>query len=124
MNTLEREHLITDWIALHHLTEESEEYNRHLWAERKLSELTRIEPDLCWELILSILSRDRTERTLANLAAGPLEDLLSAHGERLIDRVEDRAQRDAIFRQVLGAVWQGDMSDNLWNKIRILSTRK
>jgi hypothetical protein len=42
---------------------------------------------------------------LANVAAGPLEDLLKREPDRFIDRVEIQARRDAKFRRCLTGVW-------------------
>jgi hypothetical protein len=40
---------------------------------------------------------------MASLAAGPLEYLLTTHGEDVIDRLEARARQDADFRRLLEA---------------------
>jgi hypothetical protein len=120
MNPGERERLITDWITMHHLPEESEEYKIHSWAERQLCELGRNDPELCLDIILTIIDRDQTNRVMANLAAGPLEDLLSEHGDRMINRVVTLAKSNDRFKHLLGGVWQGDMSDELWTRLQDL----
>lgn len=59
-----------------------------------------------WRAILAVLSRSPPEAVVAQLAAGPLEDLLQRHGEAFIDRVEDEARRSVPFRHLLGGVWK------------------
>lgn len=49
--------------------------------------------------------RDGSDPLLANVAAGPLEDLLCRSPDRFIDRVEQQALRDPKFARCLTAVW-------------------
>jgi hypothetical protein len=51
---------------------------------------------------------------LANLGAGPLEDLLARHGSEFIEQFETLARQDAEFRRLLGVVWQNNIADDLW----------
>ncbi len=39
------------------------------------------EPHVAWELILAILDADNSMKVVANLAAGPLEELLATHSD-------------------------------------------
>jgi hypothetical protein len=43
---------------------------------------------------------------LANIAAGPLENLLTRSPEQFIDRVAEEARRDARFRGCLTGLWR------------------
>ena len=72
------------------------------------------EPDSLWSFILRVHERDSGERVAAYLAAGPVEDLMSQFGESYIERVEDLANKDVRFKQMLCGVWQSMMSDELW----------
>jgi hypothetical protein len=121
MDASERERLVTDWIVMHHATEDSEEYERHRWADVRLSELVREDPDLALELILSILARDTSDRVVSNLAAGPVEDLLGEHGDEVIAAVEGIARGNAEFKRLLGGVWQGEMPDRVWERVKAVA---
>jgi len=55
---------------------------------------------------------------MANLAAGPLEDLLAHNGEDVIDEVERLARIDAEFRKCLTGVWQNAMSHELFARVQ------
>ena len=46
---------------------------------------------------------DPSHHNFQNLAAGPLEDLLSEHGAALIERVEHEAPTNPAFNLLLGA---------------------
>jgi hypothetical protein len=50
---------------------------------------------------------------LSNLAAGPLEDYLVAHGETEIERVERLAKHDPSLRDLLAQTWKNSMSDEV-----------
>ena len=109
---------------MHHLPEDSDEYTVHSWAERKLSELARVDPNLCLDLIMAILGRDKTDRVVANLAAGALEEMMSENGEKMFDRVAKLSTENADFKKLLGGVWQGDMSDTFWNRFQKLANKR
>ena len=59
-----------------------------------------------------------TDIVLSNLAAGPLEDLLSYHGAEIISSLEAEAQVDNRIRWILGRVWRNDISQDVWDRIR------
>ena len=67
------------------------------------------DPERAWSFILLLIERAPTEHALDCVAAGPMEDLLTAHGETFIDRVEHAAKTDQRFKRCLGNVW-GDFS--------------
>ena len=118
VNNFDREHIIRAWIALQEAEEESAFYEHNLWAAEKLWEFSQDNPELCWELILEILHREPSDKVLGNLAAGPLEDLLAAHGSEFIEKVEQQASQDKRFRKLLAGVWQNEMSDDIWNRVK------
>jgi hypothetical protein len=88
--------LLDDWI-LHAQT---------FWAAAEVAELSRREPAATLDFILEVLKRNPQPRVLANLAAGPLEDLLVYHGPAVIERVEALAAEDTVFSQLLSGVWR------------------
>ena len=61
---------------------------------------------------------DPAHPTFKGLAAGALEDLLSEHGDELIEKVETEARRNPQFNLLLGGVWQGGMSSEIWRRIQ------
>src|SRR3989449_8134031 len=52
-----------------------------------------------------LVCHPNADDVLGSIAAGPLEDLLAAHGARFVARVEQQARRDDRFRACLGGVW-------------------
>jgi hypothetical protein len=76
------------------------------------------EPEKGWLAILSALQDPRQELGLGNLAAGPLEDLLSFHGNDFIERVETEAKTNPKFAWLLGGVWQHAIDDEIWARIQ------
>ena len=87
--------------------------------------LARENPELGWAIILAILERidaEPSSRLFQVLAAGPLEDLLSSHGDAVIERVEVEAKRNPRFRLLLGGVWQNAMPQPIWSRIQAYRT--
>lgn len=109
------------WIKLYYLPEESEERERNFWAFERLGDLCRDDPEAAWRVIEEILQKDSTDVILSNLGAGPVEELLVAHSQRFIDRLESRAERDAKFRKLLGVVWQSEIPEDVWKRIKAVA---
>ncbi len=124
MNKEEYQDLIDTWIAHHKEGDPNKVNESTFWAWEELDDISRHDPDLCWELILEILRTDQSDRVVGNLAAGPLEDLLVRHGPKMIDRVESQARKDLQFRNLLGGVWKNAISDEVWNRVQAVSGAK
>lgn len=104
-------------IWLQSLSEHSEEIpEEDLSLDLGLMAMER--PEDCWEVMLFIFRQTTDERTLANLAAGPIEDLLVFHGEKVINWVGLEAQRDPKFRAILSGVWRNAMHAETWDKLQ------
>lgn len=110
--------LVKAWIALQYAEPKSQAHDDNFWAFTELSDLCETSPDRCWTVIQEIRRVDGSDKILANLAAGPLEDLLVQHGHRFIDAAETLAREDAQFRKLLGALWQNDVADDVWARIK------
>jgi hypothetical protein len=87
----------------------------------RLRELIRGDPEATWSVIGKMLERDTSDAILSNVGAGPLEDLLVAHGARFIDRIEKRAESDMTFKKVLGTVWKNAMSEDVWQRVKAVA---
>lgn len=70
-----------------------------------------------WKFIKHTYQQDLSDTVVANLAAGPLENLLSQFGEEYIDEIESLAKKDPKFKDLLGGVWQNNMSAGVWSRV-------
>jgi hypothetical protein len=122
MNT-DIDKLVTDWVAFVRSERDSPESERYLWAHGAFWDLCRENPDDAWCAILNVLARNPDARVIRNLAAGPMEDLLTNHGAEVIDRVEKRARADRTFAALLGGVWKNDMTDEIWSRVSAAKSR-
>lgn len=75
------------------------------WEE--LNDLARHEPEKAWLEIKAIASELETEKQLAYLAAGPLEDMLVAHGPKMIEIF--KGDDFDMLRLLLPYVWTSGM---------------
>lgn len=98
-------------------------------AQFLLTDLPKEEPQLVWDTILLIVRaypeadfyndiETEAQAVCGTLAAGPVEDLLSFHGQDFIDRFEREARADRRMAWVLGGTWRFDMNDGIWNRVR------
>jgi len=56
------------------------------------------------ELVMALLSSSPDGSGAATVGAGPLEDLVTQHGEELSPRIDELARRSPLFHQALGSV--------------------
>ena len=118
MDTTELMQISQAWIEYHHAGDQADEHHRDFWAYEKLSELTREAPETAWDLMVAILRQDQSDTIVANLAAGPMEDLLGMHGERFIQRIESMAKVDHLFYKLVTAIWQNEIPDGIWLRLK------
>jgi hypothetical protein len=109
------------WIKYHYLPGREQATSPLFDARIRLDGLVRGEPETAWRIIQEMWSFDQSEFILANIAAGPVEDLLSKHGPQFIERIEQLARRDPVFRKLLGAVWRCGMAKDVWDRIRAVA---
>lgn len=86
------------------------------WAIEKFVDLEADFPELCWQAINEIIEKKPTKRVLANLAAGPLEELVELHGPDYIDRIEKVAQSSSDFRVLLRELWE-TTDEAIWARL-------
>lgn len=94
------------------------QYAEHSQAQSTLWDLCRRDPERAWTIIEAVYQQQPSGDVLGQLAAGPLEDLLSQHGEQFIERVERLGYADERFLPVLTGLWQQGMSDEVWQRIQ------
>ncbi len=97
------------------------EHERSYWSWGGLSALCVSEPDEAWRLILLLVANAPSDAALSIVGFVPLTELILAHGEALIDRIEAEAARDPRFRRCLTSVCQEpcepDIPEALWSRI-------
>jgi hypothetical protein len=102
MNDLERANLAKAWIAHQKTKRGSTEYPSLFWTFEQVCDLVQDDPEEAWKVILSIWFLDQSQATMQNLSAGPIEDLLSQHGEKMISHLEIEAKRGSIICEFAG----------------------
>ena len=122
MNEADDLELAKAWIALQHAERRMKDDDPRFEAHVTLDEIRTTDLERCWSVILKIFMLDRSDQLLANLAAGPLEDLLAQHGERFIERVETLARQEPRFRFTLQMVWRNAISAPVWARLRKAAT--
>jgi hypothetical protein len=124
MNDHDTRSLAAEWIAFWKSPVGSNERELLSWAKEKEWELIRESPQDGWKLILSILQLDNTTEIHEFLSQGALEDLLSYHGEAMIDAVEREARSNPRFASLLGGVRKNSMSEVVWSRVQAVWNRQ
>lgn len=81
-------------------------------------------PEHAWQAILAVVADPRAQPFLGLLAAGPIEDLLSLHGEQFISRIDEEARVNAVFAEALNGVWRSTISDDVWERFQEVRVRR
>ncbi len=105
MNKEEKEKLITAWIKATKAGAKMPTHTDNDWAIDIFIDLPDQNPELLWSLIQDIINIENDENLLANLAAGPIEDLMCVYGEEIIERVKKEAKENIKFKQCIQGVW-------------------
>ena len=104
MNQSERKKLINAWFAASEAGVNTPIHKENWWAVETFINLPEKTPELLWELILEAIEKEKNEKLLSHLAAGPIEDLMCKYGEKVIDRVEIEAKSNLSFKNCMGEV--------------------
>jgi hypothetical protein len=95
MSSQERNRLAESWLQV----------QRHFWAFISLDQLCENEPEEAWSVIQLLIDLSDTDDLLGDVGAGPLEDLISNHAPRFVDRIEESARNSPAFKKALSRVW-------------------
>ena len=60
------------------------------------------------DLVVALIEAAPDSQGVANVAAGPLEDLVHAHGDDLVEQLETLARQSPVFATALHGVWLSD----------------
>jgi hypothetical protein len=112
------ETLASSWIRLQYTDRKSDRYMPLIQESMKLDELSCESPSASLEVIACILAQDSSDHILANLGAGPLEDLLARSGASIIDEIEEWATRDELFRRTLSMTWKQQIQEDVWARVQ------
>lgn len=103
MSPEEQERLVRTFLRYQRTGRESRS-----WADDRMRDLVRLQPEEAWPVIRAIVTAADDERTLCDVGAGILENLVRDHGAQFIDRIESAARGDAKFRVALSCVWASE----------------
>lgn len=110
--------LVNDWIRLYSAGIREAES-----ACEGFYELVQNDPEAAWACIIEVCRLTDNEKVLSNLAAGPLEDLLTYHGSKFIDRVETKARQMPAFTYTVKGVWKNAMEPEIWERVRAIQVK-
>lgn len=109
---------ISTWIKLQHADQESQQAEELMWAANKLNILCITDPLDAWDLTKGIADETDNEWVLTNLASGPIESLLSMHGDSVISLILEYAGKSEKFKKSLSNVWKNEISDENWEALQ------
>lgn len=115
---MEIEKIAKAWIEMWSYEVNAPERDNYEWVEDFEYEATHEKPENGLKMILEILAHNPNDRVIEVLAAGPLEDLLAYHGETIIEKIEEEAESNKSFANLLGGVWQNMMPNHIWERIQ------
>jgi hypothetical protein len=121
MNFSSNQEIAETRIKLQHTTRKDSERSTMFLAYEELDRLIHDDLEEAWKVIRIIYKTDSSGHMLANVAAGPVEDILVYHGEEFIDPAEQLADNDPIFKKLLGAVWRNNIPQDVWMRVKAVA---
>ncbi len=125
MTALEMDELARNWIRYQEAWERvggpCRECTELQWAYNAVDDMIVDRPEESWQLILAVRRINRSEMVEQMLAAAVFEDLMSAFGATLIERVEAEAKRDPSFTGVIRSSYRAHMSDEVWSRLKVIA---
>jgi hypothetical protein len=118
------EDLARAYIAFQQAERKTDQWDALFWTHERNDYLTMYLPHKAWRVILLIWSKDQSVKTMQNLSAGAVEDLLSRNGTEMIPLVEAEARRDPSLAKLLGGVWKNRMTDEVWSRLQAVWDRR
>ncbi len=109
--------LIDSWFKLQYSEVKSLEKDENFWAYEVLDRLCEDEPERCLHIIENMCSSTDDEFLLANIAAGPLEDLLVRCGDLIISKLEDVVEGNEKMKKIIPLVWKNDIDEEIWDRL-------
>jgi hypothetical protein len=73
-----------------------------------------------WSFINAAICHANTDEELGHIAAGPIEHLLSKHGDDYIDRIEEMSASNARFKRMMCGAWKHVMNDDVWKRVQAI----
>jgi hypothetical protein len=127
MTDLEIDDLAREWIAYQEASEGAGQNCREVselqWVYNLVDEMIREQPEETWKFVLAVRRLDRSEMIERDLACQVFEDVMSAHGATLIERVEAEAKRDPSFVRLIELSYRLEMTDDVWSRLQLLANQ-
>ena len=89
--------------------------DKYMWAYECLFERIYNAPETAFEVLHTLIQQAKTKAEASSIAAGPLEDIISKHGETFIDRIEIHARQSLRFRYILSGVWPDKNNTDIYS---------
>jgi len=90
------------------------------WNQRAfgvVDTVVQIDSELGWTIVLALVD-GADDDTLPTVAAGPLENYVTAHAARMVTRIEAQAEASERFRDALAGIWVwADLPSTLFERI-------
>ncbi len=117
---MNKNELAEAWIKLQSLPQDSTDADELMWAAEDANMLSITSPSDCWDFTLEVICKTDDEWVLTNLAAGPLENLLSVSPDETIAMIEKEIPSNPKLRNILKNVWQNLIPENVWSRLQKL----
>ena len=112
--------LADNWIKFQSLAPDSEEAKLFEWAEEEAGLLSITSPDESWDFIVEVLEKNQDEWILMNIAAGPLDNLLSFFPNKTMYLMRKDVPGNARLEHALRHIWKNLVPDTVWGELLYL----
>lgn len=114
--------LVTTWIELQSLAPDDPSRLKCEWAAVDLNMICLENPGEAWSLVKEVFESSEDPWVLENLGAGPLETLLSTHGDSTLQEVRIYSRQRPDFLKVLAHVWTHALPPDVAGQVASLTS--
>ena len=114
MNNQNEQNLIKTFFENYRKLINGESTDDTNWILDYIDKLIEDEPEKALEFVLDLINNCADKKTLAYVAAGPLEDLLVHNGVSVIEKLEIAADADDNIQLALSGVWLDEDGDEIY----------
>lgn len=110
------------WLA--ELASGSDQKTQEDWGGKVVAMNFTASPAAQWKFILAAMDVARTADERSHIAAGPVEHLLSKHGDAFIGHLEQLAADRGDWAEMTRGVWRHRISESVWERVLAIQNPK
>lgn len=113
-------HLASDWVLTFGSRDQEIVWDSSRNPFSLFQTIVKCDPIYAWDLILEVVEQDASGSSLELLASGPIEELLTLHGQILFDYIKADLLENRRLQGIFKSVRKSGIPDGVWRKLQAI----